>query len=81
MLRPFLAGVFLEDQLTTSSRFFHLVWRCFAHAAPVLPARGMGALARQLAADLPDSAVRRRTSAAGITDLGMPHGAKAGVAQ
>ncbi len=28
--RPFLAGVFLEDRLDTSSRFFDLVWRSFA---------------------------------------------------
>ncbi|HYY17613.1 MAG TPA: FAD-dependent oxidoreductase, partial [Streptosporangiaceae bacterium] len=27
LFRPFLAGVFLEDELETSARFFHLVWR------------------------------------------------------
>jgi len=27
VLRPFLAGVFLEDRLDTSGRFFHLLWR------------------------------------------------------
>jgi phytoene dehydrogenase-like protein len=52
VLRPFLAGVFLEAELTTSSRFFHLVWRTFLRGAPVLPAEGMGALPRQLAATL-----------------------------
>jgi len=52
VLRPFLRGVFLEDELVTSSRFFHLVWRSFASRAPVLPALGMAALPRQLASRL-----------------------------
>ncbi|MGW5373733.1 FAD-dependent oxidoreductase, partial [Streptomyces sp. NPDC004011] len=30
ILRPFLSGVFLEDELETSGRFFHLVWRSMA---------------------------------------------------
>jgi phytoene dehydrogenase-like protein len=35
LFRPFLAGAFLEDQLETSSRFFHFVWRfvCGDHRA------------------------------------------------
>ncbi|MDT8915163.1 NAD(P)/FAD-dependent oxidoreductase [Amycolatopsis sp. PS_44_ISF1] len=49
VLTPFLAGVFADAELTTSSRFFHLVWRSFLRAAPVLPAGGMGALPQQLA--------------------------------
>ncbi|MEU5691928.1 NAD(P)/FAD-dependent oxidoreductase [Actinosynnema sp. NPDC020468] len=52
VLKPFLAGVFLEADLTTSSRFFHLVWRCFAKGGAALPARGMAALPRQLARGL-----------------------------
>lgn len=58
VLRPFLSGVFLEDALTTSSRFFHLVWRSFARAAPIIPAEGMGALADQLAERLPPETIR-----------------------
>lgn len=46
--RPFLAGVFLEDQLTTSSRFFDLVWRSFARGTQCVPATGMGAIPAQL---------------------------------
>ncbi|SEP53927.1 NAD(P)/FAD-dependent oxidoreductase [Amycolatopsis saalfeldensis] len=49
VLAPFLSGVFAEAELNTSSRFFHLVWRSFLRAAPVLPAAGMGALPQQLA--------------------------------
>ncbi|SFE66230.1 Phytoene dehydrogenase-related protein [Actinopolyspora alba] len=58
LFRPFLSGVFLEDQLSTSSRFFHHVWRCFARAAPVLPRTGMAALPRQLATRLSPASIR-----------------------
>jgi phytoene dehydrogenase-like protein len=57
VLRPFLSGVLLEDNLETSSRFFHLVWRSFVRAAPVLPSEGMGELPRQLAWRLPQGTV------------------------
>ncbi|MEC3981651.1 NAD(P)/FAD-dependent oxidoreductase [Amycolatopsis sp. H20-H5] len=62
VLRPFLSGVFLENALDTSSRFFHLVWRSFLRAAPALPAEGMGELPRQLAAQLPTDVVRLETA-------------------
>jgi phytoene dehydrogenase-like protein len=52
-LRPFLAGVFLEDELTTSSRFFDLVWRTFARGSVCVPAGGMRRIPDQLAAGLP----------------------------
>lgn len=58
VLRPFLSGVFLESELDTSSRFFHLVWRSFLRAAPALPARGMSAVPRQMAARLPSGALK-----------------------
>ncbi|MEU7788022.1 NAD(P)/FAD-dependent oxidoreductase [Amycolatopsis sp. NPDC049159] len=61
VLRPFLSGVFLEAELSTSSRFFRLVWRSFLRSAPSLPAEGMGALPRQLAARLPAGSVRTGT--------------------
>lgn len=61
VFRPFLSGVFLEDELGTSSRFFQLVWRSFLRSAPSLPALGMGELPRQLARRLPTAAVRLGT--------------------
>ncbi|WP_410573092.1 NAD(P)/FAD-dependent oxidoreductase [Amycolatopsis sp. cmx-4-61] len=61
VLRPFLSGVFLEPGLTTSARFFQLVWRSFLRSAPSLPALGMGELPRQLARALPTSAVHLDT--------------------
>lgn len=57
-VRPFLSGVLLEDELTTSSRFVDLVWRSFARGTIGIPAYGMAAIPRQLAARLPDTALQ-----------------------
>jgi phytoene dehydrogenase-like protein len=63
LLRPFLAGVFLEDGLATSSRFFDLVLRSFVRGSPGLPATGMQALAEEVARPLPSGTVRLDTPA------------------
>jgi phytoene dehydrogenase-like protein len=52
-LRPFLSGVLLEDQLTTSSRYLDLVWRSFVRGRVGLPAAGMQSVGQQLADRLP----------------------------
>ncbi len=56
--RPFLGGVFLDRELKTSSRMFEFVFRMFASGDAVLPARGMGALADQIAGQLPAGSIR-----------------------
>ncbi|MEV5195501.1 NAD(P)/FAD-dependent oxidoreductase [Streptomyces clavifer] len=71
LLRPFLAGVFLEDDLVTSARFFHLVWRSMARGSLCLPAEGIGAVPAQLAAGLPDGTLRLGTPVAAVTDFGV----------
>ncbi len=58
VLRPFLAGVFLESELSTSRRFLDLVLTSFAGGVPSVPAAGMGAITRQLADALPAGTVR-----------------------
>jgi len=57
-LRPWFAGVFLESDLATSSRFFRFVFRMFADGAAALPEQGMGAIPRQLAAGLHSGILR-----------------------
>ena len=52
-LRPWFAGVFLDESLSTSSRFFRFVFRMFSMGDASLPARGMQQIPRQLAAQLP----------------------------
>ncbi|WP_144120679.1 NAD(P)/FAD-dependent oxidoreductase [Catellatospora sichuanensis] len=70
VLRPFLAGVFLEDRLDTSGRFFHLMWRMFLRGGAAVPARGMQALPRLLAARLPAGTIHTGARVDGLT----PHG-------
>jgi phytoene dehydrogenase-like protein len=49
---PFLAGVFLERELTTSSRYFQFLFRMFAFGDAAVPENGMEVLVRQLAVRL-----------------------------
>lgn len=77
VLTPFLSGVFGEAELTTSARFFHLAWRSFLRAAPVLPSGGMGALARQLADRLGPGAVELNTPVEAVRPGWVEAGARA----
>jgi phytoene dehydrogenase-like protein len=56
--RPFFGGVFLEPELNTSSRMFHFLFRMFSLGSACLPAEGMQAIPRQLAAGLPAESLR-----------------------
>lgn len=58
VLRPFLTGVFLEAELTTSRRFLDLVLRSFIRGVPSVPAAGMQAIPVQLAGSLPTGSIR-----------------------
>ncbi|MDA8320571.1 MAG: NAD(P)/FAD-dependent oxidoreductase [Actinomycetota bacterium] len=69
--RPFLAGVFLEDRLETSARFFHLVWRSMLRGTLCLPRDGIGAVPAQLAGLLPAGTIGYGTPVAGLTDDGV----------
>jgi phytoene dehydrogenase-like protein len=57
-LRPFLSGVFLDQNLQTSSRMLYFVFRMFSQGDTALPADGMGAIPAQLAAGLPEDCIR-----------------------
>ncbi|QZY29739.1 FAD-dependent oxidoreductase [Nocardioides coralli] len=52
VLRPFLAGVLAEEELTSSQRMASMLLRSFARGNPSLPALGMQAMPDQLAARL-----------------------------
>ncbi|GJF33282.1 oxidoreductase [Kitasatospora sp. NE20-6] len=71
VLRPFLAGVFLEEGLETSGRVFHLVWRSMLRGTLCLPQAGIGAVPEQLAAALPPGTVRLEAPVAALTDAGV----------
>ncbi len=68
--RPFLAGVFLEDELETSARFFHLVWRTMLRGTLCLPRHGIQAVPEQLAAALPAGTVQLETPVDALTGDG-----------
>lgn len=68
---PFFGGVFLEDELHTSSRKFDYLFRLFSTGVAALPAGGMSQIPQQLAAKLPNQSVRlsaavRRVAAASV---------------
>ena len=52
LLRPFLSGVFLDSELTTSRRFLDVVLKSFVRGTPGVPALGMQRIPEQLAAGL-----------------------------
>lgn len=61
--RPFFGGIFLERDLQTSSHMAEFVFRMMATGDTALPAEGMGAISRQLAAGV---AVKLNTRAVAI---------------
>lgn len=61
LLRPFLAGVFLDDELATSKRFLDIALKAFVLGKPGVPANGMQEIPRQLSAQLPTGAVHLET--------------------
>ncbi|MYS10813.1 NAD(P)-binding protein [Streptomyces sp. SID6041] len=69
--RPFLSGVFLEDDLETSARFFHFVWRSMLRGTLCLPADGIGAVPAQLASRLGPGVLRTGTPVAALTARGV----------
>ncbi|MEU5567805.1 NAD(P)/FAD-dependent oxidoreductase [Micromonospora musae] len=61
LVRPFLSGVFIDRELETSSRVLAMILRSFARGRIGLPAEGMAALPRAVAAPLPADLVDLNT--------------------
>lgn len=64
--RSFYGGIFLERDLRTSSRMFEFTFRMFSEGQATVPARGMGGIPDQLAARLPDEAIRLESPVARV---------------
>ncbi|MEJ2086826.1 MAG: NAD(P)/FAD-dependent oxidoreductase [Acidobacteriota bacterium] len=64
--RPFLAGIFLERDLATSSRMFEFVFKMFSSGSAALPAQGMQAIPKQLARSLPEAVIRTGAKVVGL---------------
>ena len=65
--KPFLSGIFLEDNLTTSNRMFDFVMKMFSEGDVVVPAFGMEEIPKQLVALLPKSSILYHKKASGIS--------------
>ena len=59
-IRPFYGGIFLENGLQTSARMFAFVFKMLAEGETSVPAKGMGELGKQLAADLVEQPAQPR---------------------
>lgn len=55
--RAFYGGIFLERDLRTSSRMFAFTFKLFGRGSATVPAQGMGAIPKQLAARLGENAI------------------------
>ena len=65
--RPFLGGVFLTQELDTSSRLFEFVFRMFSLGETAVPALGIQQIPLQLATGLPADAIRLNSVATAVT--------------
>ncbi|CAI5527022.1 unnamed protein product [Closterium sp. Naga37s-1] len=81
--RPFLGGIFFDNELSTSSRLMEFVLRMLALAPNTLPSSGIGALASHLASRLPSHSIRLNSPVSSIspavpTDEADSKGSEAG---
>ena len=61
LFRPFLQGVFLESELSTSRKFLDVVLKNFLQGIPSVPAQGMQEISNQLAAKIPKDKISLNT--------------------
>ena len=58
---PFLSGIFLENDLSTSRRMFDFVMKMFSDGDVAVPALGMEEIPKQLVSMLPEGSIRCNT--------------------
>lgn len=66
ILRPFLAGVFLEPELATSKRYLDIALKAFVAGTPGVPSAGMQAIPNQLAAQLSSGSIHLNVTAKAV---------------
>ncbi|HUR94911.1 MAG TPA: NAD(P)/FAD-dependent oxidoreductase [Gemmatimonadales bacterium] len=69
--QPFLGGIFLGRELSTTSRMLEFVIRMFGEGDTAVPSQGMGAIPAQMAAVLPAGAVRTGVRVAAVDRAGV----------
>ncbi|MFE3847610.1 NAD(P)/FAD-dependent oxidoreductase [Flavobacterium sp. LB3P45] len=63
---PFLSGIFLENELSTSRRMFDFVMKMFSDGDVAVPALGMEEIPKQLVAILPEGSIQYNTKVVSI---------------
>ena len=64
--KPFFGGIFLENDLSTSSNMFRFVFKMFSEGMAAIPRSGIQAIAEQLAGKLKQTEVRLNTEVAEV---------------
>jgi protoporphyrinogen oxidase len=66
--KPFLSGIYLENNLTTSNRMFDFVLKMFSDGDVAVPALGMEEIPKQLVRQLPESSIQFHKKVTKIID-------------
>ncbi|SNS46443.1 Phytoene dehydrogenase-related protein [Belliella buryatensis] len=56
--KPFFKGIFLENELSTSSRMFQFVFKMFGEGYAAVPEKGMGEISKQLSQKLQHTTIK-----------------------
>lgn len=66
--KPFFCGIFLELELSTSSRMFEFVYKMFGEGSVSIPKAGMEAIPKQLLHNLKNTTLRLNTKVESVND-------------
>ena len=64
--RPFFRGIFLENNLETSSRMFEFVFKMFSQGYAAVPAKGMGQIPEMIKSQLQTTEIKLNTPVASV---------------
>ena len=65
---PFFTGIFLENELKTSSRMFEFVFKMFGEGLAVIPKEGMEEISKQLVSNLKNTTFQYNTQVTSVSD-------------
>ena len=65
---PFFTGIFLENELKTSSRMFEFVFKMFGEGLAVIPKGGMEEISKQLVSNLKNTTFQYNTQVTSVSD-------------
>ena len=65
---PFFTGIFLENELTTSSRMFEFVFKMFGEGLAVIPKGGMEEISKQLVVNLSNTTFQYNTQVSSLSN-------------